>query len=181
MAIYFITTKEGRRYGIEMTTQKVGYGEKELMICPKCGKRRTKLYYDPDLGEFSFLCRECLPGNFYEDITHSPKGGTRSIIYRMNKLAEDIGIIIKFPFFAYDYAFNKPHEMGEEPWQLFLKRMSILENMRWQTLGGECVDVPKKKYDPKVIKYFMDEALNIEISYDELSTLWLDWEDMYLE
>lgn len=181
MALYYITTKQGREYGIKMTTQRVNYGEKEFMLCPKCEKRREKLYYDSNFKNLIFLCRECLPGNFYGDITHSQKGGTRSITYRMNKLAEDIGIIIKFPFFAHDYAFNKPYEMGEDQWQLFLKRMSILENMRWQTLGGECVGVPRKKYDPKLIKYFMQEALNIDISYHELSNLWLDWESLYIE
>ena len=180
MTIYVITTKEGREYGIKMTTHKVGYGEKELMICPKCGKRRTKLYYDPELGKFSFLCRECLPGNFYRDITNTPKGGTRYINHKMNRLAEDMGIVIKRPFHPLDYALDKPKYMRETKWIEFLKRMAILENMRWQTLG-EYSDTTRKKYDTKVIKYFMQEALNIEISFEKITTLWLDWEEMYIE
>lgn len=43
---------------IETSKQKTGYGYRLFFVCPKCGKRKVKLYKIPDY--YHYLCRECL-------------------------------------------------------------------------------------------------------------------------
>lgn len=188
MITHYITTKGarligdtfGEKYKIKMATQRTGYGEKLFMICPVCGLKRTKLYISRETSEKGFLCRKCYPQDFYKGVTHRDPGSTKNIDYRMNKLSEEIGIVTKNPFNPWDYIFSRPRYMRQYRWEQFLRRMTILENMRVQSIGAGMIGIPKKLYKAEVINYFMAEAMNIDLSFKELKESLRDWEEMYL-
>jgi len=188
MRTHYITTKEapfvsetfGEKYRISIVKQKTGFGEKTFMICPFCGVKRTRLYISRETLNLGFLCWKCYPQDFYKGVTHHDPGSTRNIVYRMNRLSEEIGVVTKIPFNPWDYILDRPRYMRHYKWEQFLRRMTILENMRIQSIGAGMIGIPKRKYKAEVIDYFMAEAMNIDISFEDLRRDLRDWEELYL-
>lgn len=190
MSIYYITAKEavltaegyfsvdlpGKHFEIGIDRQKTGIAEKFFLICPKCNTRRTKLYISTERMELGFLCWKCYPGDFYKGSTHCNPGSRRNIEYRMVRLAEKMGVVIEIPFNPWHPGLEKPRYMRWEKWAKFIRQMTILENMRIQSIGAPMIGIPKKIYSAKTIKYYMDEIMNIDLELEELKQI-RDWDE----
>lgn len=112
-------------FRVDLAYQKTGFGEKAFLICPQCGSRRVKLYQYRN----GLICREYLPVSPYHGLTHTTRGGWKSIAYRMDRLARKHGLVIKGPFCYLNYP--KPKGKNDD-WSTLLARLQALENMRNQ-------------------------------------------------
>lgn len=123
---------DGKPLDIELSRQKTGFGYKLFLQCPICMQRRSKLYIDANI----LKCRECIPGNIYRRIQHTPNGGDDFISYKMSRFAEINGIeFIRHPFRYYNYL--KPKYKHEEKWVINITILQALENMRTQTIQSK--------------------------------------------
>lgn len=152
---------------IYIDEQKTGFGYKKFFICPDCGERRTKLYI---INMCNIYCRTCSPKGPCEGITHTTRGGTDEIEYRMARVAAIYKIPLKYPFQFYDVIWKRPKYMRYEKWEEGLYKLQVLENMRFQTIFF------KKKYSASVInrvlnycpcKYSMLELMKYLINWEE--------------
>lgn len=153
---------------IHITRQKTGFGYKRFLICPNCGERRTKLY---SYNQIDMYCRACIPGGMYKGITHTTKGGTLNIHYRMNRIAEKYNIKFKVPFSYYQLLLERPKYMRYDKWEEGARKLQILENMRFQTIFFQ------KKYDSNLIKYVLENCLYIYELW-EIDKYILNWEEI---
>jgi hypothetical protein len=116
-------------YHIDLSKQITGYGEKVFMVCPGCGRRRTKLY----LLNGHLLCRSCYPINVYRGIQNTTKGGCDYISYKMYRFGMSHGFEFERHPFHY-YNFDMPKYKNRNKWLLNLTIMQALANMRFQTI-----------------------------------------------
>jgi hypothetical protein len=158
-------------FHVKITYQKAGFGEKPFLCCPECGKRRVKLYLYAD----KLLCRECLPYSIYRGLTHSTKGGSKYIKYRMQRLAAKNGIILKGPFHYDNYP--KPKWKNADEWELILKKLQALENMRNQAI------FLNKRYSDQTMRSVLqgNNALLYELWLYDIDRYFYNWEEGYLE
>lgn len=157
-------------FHVKITYQKTGFGEKPFLCCPKCGSRRVKLY----LYAERLLCRECLPYSIYSGLTHTTKGGHKYIKYRMQRLAAKNEIILKGPFHYDDYP--KPKGKNADEWELILKKLQALENMRNQALSFN------KRYSDQTMRSVLqgNNALLYELWLYDLDRYFYNWDEGYL-
>lgn len=151
---------------IYIDEQKTGFGYKKFLICPACGESRTKLYI---INMCNIYCRTCSPKGPYEGITHTTRGGTDEIQYRMARVAAKYKIPLKYPFQFYDVIWKRPKYMRYNKWEEGLYKLQALENMRFQTIFF------KKKYSATVINRVLNYCPCI-YSMPELIKYLIDWE-----
>lgn len=162
---------EGQPFCVKIAYQKTGFGEKSFLCCPECGSRRVKLY----LYSGRLLCRDCLPYSIYRGLTHTTKGGYKYIKYRMQRLAANNGIILKGPFCYYNYP--NPKGKNDDAWEMVLKKLQALENMRIQALSFN------KRYSEKTIRSVLQEKnvlLYILDLYD-IDRYFYNWDKGYID
>lgn len=149
---------------IYMSMQKTGFGEKRFMICPKCGRRRVKLYYHNN----EFYCRSCIGINIYMNRTNMyDEGGVHLIMYYIVKVAKKLNIEykdLKFPLSPEDFLFSKPKYMRWEKFVLIVKQLIALEAMRWRAIEGYT-------FTATVIKENINEDFLKDMSMDTLKWL----------
>ncbi|MDR1772085.1 MAG: hypothetical protein LBS02_15825 [Hungatella sp.] len=157
-------------FHIKITYQKTGFGEKAFLCCPKCGSRRVKLY----LYAERLLCRECLPYSIYSGLTHTTKGGHKNIKYKMQRLAAKNGIILKGPFHYDNYP--KPKGKNADEWELILKKLQALENMRNQVI------FINKRYSDQTMRSVLqgNNALLHELWLYDIDRYFYNWDEGYL-
>lgn len=151
---------------IGIDRQKTGFGYKRFLLCPNCDERRTKLYI---YGPADIYCRSCSPYGPYEGITHTTKGGTSSITYRMYRLAADYKIELEFPFSYYQTFNKKPKYMRWDKWNRGVKQLQILENMRFQTIFFD------RKYDASLIKFILENHDRVNYNLCDIKENLYDW------
>lgn len=156
-------------FHVKITYQKTGFGEKPFLCCPECGSRRVKLY----LFTERLLCRDCLPYSIYRGLTHTTKGGHKYIKYRMQRLAAQNGIILKGPFHYDDYP--KPKGKNDDAWEMVLKKLQALENMRNQALSFN------KRYSEQTIRSVLqgNNALIHELWLHDMDRHFYNWDEGY--
>lgn len=116
---------------IDYELQPTGYGQKPLLICPKCGSRRSKLYHAGGL----VFCRGCIPEvNPYHDIQNSTKRGSDYIAYLEERLAKKNGIdyftirdFIHNDWIKTDY---RPRYMRKATFADVIGRLTLLDELR---------------------------------------------------
>ncbi|WP_312427106.1 hypothetical protein [Lacrimispora sp.] len=157
-------------FHVKITYQKTGFGEKPFLCCPECGCRRVKLY----LFAGMLLCRDCLPYSIYRGLTHTTKGGHKYIKYRMQRLAAKNGIILKGPFHYANYP--KPNGKNDDAWEMVLKKIQALENMRNQALSFN------KRYSEKTIRSVLQERNILLYVFDlyDIDRYFYNWDEGYL-
>lgn len=154
-----LTMVDGKEFQVGFQRQKTGYGERLFMQCPRCGRRRMKLYIYKEL----LLCRDCYPFPVYRGIKNVTPGGYKYIGYRMRKFAAANGIAIKkFPFDYLEY--ERPKYKHKEKWEEQLKILQALENMRIQS--------HEKKF------YYSVETVNSVLKYKNLYLYASNLEDL---
>lgn len=119
---------EGMPVSFYFTKVRVGYGYKHYFICPNCGSNRSRLVFNGTM----FYCVQCLRVNPYRGIQTTTRGGDVFIMYKMNRIAQKQGIIIKYPFDYHDY--ERPRGKWVKQWEKSLKILQALENMRSQSI-----------------------------------------------
>lgn len=161
-----IQLKSGRKYSIQFSQQKTGYGKKLFLICQGCSSRRTKLFVCGN----ELLCRECYPLPEYRGIKNVTPGGYEYIEWRMLMLARSKQIPLKFPFHYLEY--QKPKYKHFDKWQEAIKKLQALENMRNQAIFF------KKRYTLKTINrvYHGQHSLLKQCSLQELDRYFYRWE-----
>lgn len=161
---------DNQPFHVKITYQKTGFGEKPFLCCPKCGSRRVKLYLYAEM----LLCRECLPYSIYRGLTHTTRGGHKYIKYRMQRLAAKNEIILKGPFHYYDYP--KPKGKNADEWELILKKLQALENMRNQALSFN------KRYSDQTMRSVLqgNNALLYELWLYDLDRYFYNFDEGYL-
>ncbi|WP_024295627.1 hypothetical protein [Lacrimispora indolis] len=162
---------DNQPFHVKITYQKTGFGEKPFLCCPKCGSRRVKLY----LYSERLLCRECLPYSLYSGLTHTTKGGHKYIRYRMQRLAARNGIILKGPFHYDEYP--KPKGKNDDAWEMILKKLQGLENMRIQALSFN------KRYSDKTIRSVLLEKniLLYVLDLYDIDRYFYNWDKGYID
>lgn len=158
-------------FHVKITYQKTGVGEKPFLCCPECGKRRVKLYLYAD----KLLCRECLPYSIYSGLTHTTKDGHKYIKYKMHRFAEKKGIILKGPFHYDNYP--KPKGKNDDAWEMILKKLQGLENMRIQALSFN------KRYSEKTIRSVLQEKNILLYLLDlyDIDRYFYNWDKGYID
>lgn len=158
-------------FHVKITYQKTGFGEKPFFCCPKCGSRRVNLY----LYAERILCRECLPYSIYRGLTHTTKGGSKYIKYRMQRLAAKNGIILKGPFHYYNYP--KPKGKNDDAWEMILKKLQGLENMRIQALSFN------KRYSENTIRSVLQGKNTLLYALDlyDIDKYFYNWDKGYID
>jgi hypothetical protein len=155
----------GKPMHIEFASQKTGFGCKVFMVCPRCGSRRTELYMYRD----NLVCRDCYPIRAYKTRQDSTDGGYEEISYRMERLAAKYGIQIEQPFLYYQMLFKKPKNMHQRTWELIIRQLQLLANMRFQALFF------KTRYSPKAIRYALSHCLYL-FSLHDMEKYLIDWQ-----
>lgn len=122
------TKVNDRTYLLDIAHIKTGYGARRLFVCPHCGKNKRILYYIQN----SFMCAECGHYNPYKDIQNSTKGGSSELQYRMNRIAEKVGIKIQYPF-DYFQVLTDPRASNKK-FNEQIRVLQALENMRSQAI-----------------------------------------------
>lgn len=151
--------------GISTAKQRTGYGYKTFFICPECGARRVKLYYED--GEY--LCRKCLKLNYPrqqiydEDLTHVITRNTVLILYKLKVPHKDIrDMLSKIATYPREYSsdgtqymflINKPIGMHYKTYFKYLRRLDILEKARVSFL------LLKDTYSWRMYKGFVRDGL----------------------
>lgn len=160
----------GQPFHVGVWYQKTGFGEKAFLCCPRCSHRRVKLY----LRSGKLLCRDCLPYSIYRGLTHTTRGGHKYIKYRMQRLAAKNGVILNGPFHYDNYP--KPRGRNDDEWELILKKLQALENMRNQALSFN------KRYSERVIRSVLqgNNALIHELWLYDLDRYFYNWDEGYL-
>lgn len=154
---------------IYFAQQKTGYGSKNFFICPTCGNRREKLF----IINKNVYCRSCSPISPYKGIQNSTKGGERELAYRISKTAREYQINYKFPFRYWEYIFDRPKYMRVKKWQDGIRKMQILENMRFQNI------LYKTNYEPKLINFIFKYCL-YRHSIKDIHGYIIDWNAEYI-
>ena len=152
-----------------LTEQKTGFGVRHFIICPNCGNRREKLYI---FNNKITYCRSCSPISPYKPIQNSTKGGEAELTYRMKRVAAEHKIKQEFPFRYYEYLFDRPKYMRVKKWNEGLRKMQILENMRFQTI------IFNRTYEPKMINYLLNNCLDYPTLQD-IQVYIIDWDSVY--
>lgn len=143
---------------IALTRCKTGFGYRRYFVCPRCGKRRMKLY---ELWE-RVLCRCCLPVNIYERRCNAyDENAKELIILKMYKLADSVGIELRFPFYYSN--FKRPRYMREAKWHKILKQLQMLENMRFSAILG------RKRFTATDIKRYTSEEFTEQFEIWEIA------------
>ena len=158
-------------FHVKIKYQKTGFGEKPFLCCPECGSRRVELY----LYIGRLLCRKCLPYSIYKGLTHTTKGGHKYIRYLMQRLAAKNKIILKGPFHYMNYP--KPKGKNDDAWEMVLKKLQGLENMRIQALSFN------KRYSEKTIRSVLQErnVLLYVLDLYDIDRYFYNWDIGYLE
>lgn len=137
---------------INLYKQKTGFGYKSFFICPCCGEVRAQLYYSNEAEELR--CRSCINENVYKYRTNMyDEGGADLIYYKMFKLAKSIGIDhkdLEFPFKPLKYIWSKPKYMRQEKFELIIRQLIILEQLRMNVI------IFKAKYSAKYINELLE-------------------------
>lgn len=125
---------------IDYVLQPTGFGQKPLLICPRCGSRHTKLYH---AGSFMF-CRDCLPAiNPYHGIQNNTKQGSDYITYIMDRLAKKYGVdyFTVRDFLANNWieADNRPHYMRKATFADLVGRLNMLDDRRCICIWGKYI------------------------------------------
>ncbi|WP_404820324.1 hypothetical protein [Lacrimispora sp. HJ-01] len=158
-------------FHVRIGYQKTGFGKKAFLYCPRCAHRRVKLY----LCGGKLLCRDCLPYSIYSGLTHTTKGGSKYIKYRMQRFAAKNGIILKGPFHYYIYP--KPKGKNDDAWEMILKKLQGLENMRIQALSFN------KRYSEKTIRSVMQgkNTLLYVLDLYDIDKYFYNWDKGYID
>lgn len=154
---------------IHFAHQETGFGSKSFFICPTCGSRRVKLYVIKN----NIYCRSCSPISPYKGIQNSTKGGERELAYRIKKIAKEYKINYRFPFSYWEYVFDRPKYMRVKKWQDGLRKMQIMENMRFQNI------LYKTTYEPKLINFIFENCL-YRYSLKDIQEYVIDWKGEYI-
>lgn len=158
---------------LNIVRQKTGFGYKRFFICNRCNERRERLYLFTNT--LNVYCRSCSPINIYRGIQNTTKGGTEYIEYRMKRLAKDYKINFKYPFNYMLQSLSRPKYMRHEKWREGLRKLQILENMRFQTI------IYKTKYKPEFINYVLDHQALIRYDLYHLQKYIIDWHKVVRE
>ncbi len=134
---------------VHIQRQKVGKGSRRLLVCPCCGKGRLHLYVHQD----ALMCRECLPFDLYQYRRNMyDSGGTELLKWNMHKLLASVGIHqYKYPFDYLAHAFDRPRYMPHEKFSRIMKKVQMLENMRF------AVNFAGKRFNAAEIKYYISD------------------------
>jgi len=152
---------------IFISSQKTGYGKKLFFDCPKCDNRREKIYI---VNRELFYCRSCLPKKLsvYRGVTHTTKGGTGEIQYRMERLAAQYKIPLEYPFNYISVMMDRPKYYRVEKWDQGMRKLQILENMRGQSI------YMSKRYEINIINKALENHLK-DYTLLELQRYFYDW------
>lgn len=136
---FIYETPEANELIIDYVLQPTGFGKKPLLICPRCGRRRSKLYYG---GVFVF-CRSCVNINPYHGIQNNTKQGSDYIAYIMDRLAKRNGIdyftISNFLSVNWIEIDNRPRYMRKATFADIVGRLTLLDELRCLCLWGKYV------------------------------------------
>lgn len=150
-----------KNFKVQIERQKTGYGYKSFLICPECGKRRTKLYSKSIITKClsDLKCRSCVDENIYKYRTNMYDSSLNLIRYKMFKLARSIEIVedLKFPFEPLRYIWSRPKYMRHDKWEIVIRQLIILEQLRMNAINF------KTKYSAKYINELLE---NIELQRD---------------
>lgn len=163
---------------IDYELQPTGYGQKPLLICPKCGSRRSKLYH---AGDYVF-CRGCMKMIHplmtpYTTIQNSTKWGSDYIAYLEERLAKKNGIehftIADFLGDNWIITDHRPRYMRKATFADVIGRLRLLDELRARCIfsrytGGKST-VDKWTLD-KVCKAPPRELLGVYL-YDDTIAL----------
>ena len=108
-------------YKIDVTTQKTGFGQRHLFICPGCQKRVLKLY---TRRYPKYLCRECNNLTYHS----SQNRGNNDYYHRIKKLAKKYNIEYYFDELSRDKHFYKPRYMQFSKWERIHKKLENYVN-----------------------------------------------------
>lgn len=180
MLLYELDIKDIRKYiddnkesininntKIYLDRQKTGYGYKTLLICPKCGERRTKLY-SKDNETIGLRCRSCIGTNIYKNRTDIyDEGGTELIEYKLYKLLKSIdykmSITNKHIPFDYRLYWNcKPKYMRYNKFILILKQLTALSAMRDRVIIQKC------NYDTRYVNALLNSNSLKSLEFNEI-------------
>lgn len=154
---------------IYIEKQKTGFGYKHFLVCPDCGSNREKLYITDTKQTY---CRTCAPKEIqtaiYRGITHTTRGGTSEMEYRMSRVAAAYNIPLEYPFSYLNVALERPKYMRVKKWTEGIRKLQILENMRNQTIFFN------EKYDAKLIQKIFDDYLYY-YTIQELKDYFYNW------
>lgn len=152
---------------VDISKQKTGYGFKSFLNCPLCNSRREKLYLYKEIP----ICRQCYPYNIYNNIQNSTKGGEPEIHYRMLRVAKEYGFKDwEFPFNYMDFLLNRPKYYRVKKWEEGIRKMQVLENMRFQNI------LYKNRYTGKDIERVFKHRL-CTYNLREMKNDFINWYD----
>jgi hypothetical protein len=108
---------------------KTGFGHRNYLICPNCGKNCVQLAYNGRI----FACFKCIGVNPYEGIQKTTRGGDDFIAYKMERYAQKRGVeSFHYPFYYWDY--ERPKRRNVKQWDTTMLILQALESMRNQSI-----------------------------------------------
>jgi ribosomal protein L37AE/L43A len=162
----YITIKTGeRKQVLELSYQRVGFGQRRFFVCPSCEKNTERLYYAKGIWK----CRKCSGVNPYEGIQNNTRGGYDEIAYRMKRYAAKQNIQFEFPFDYLQFVLD-PRIKGAR-FRNQIRVLQAMESMRFHALFFQA------KYAPKLIRSVirMEHPLMQKVTLDDLKNNIYDW------
>ena len=101
---------------IDVVTQKTGFGQRHLFVCPGCQKRVMKLYSWKYSGLY---CRECSNLTYHS----SQSRGNKDYYFRLEKLTKKYNIKYYFDTLGRAKVFYKPRYMQFSKWERIIKKL----------------------------------------------------------
>lgn len=147
---------------VAIVPQRVRFGHKRLFLCPRCGARREKLLMD-ERGRL--CCRGCCPVDPYADRRNLyDEGGTALIVWHMRRIADGVGITIRFPFryHAHMDAMMAQPLRREARFRKALYQLQMLEALRYNVLAHG------HRYSASDIREYISGDIEEMFTLDEL-------------
>ena len=150
--------------------QRTGYGMKRFFICPECGRHCEYLYRKNRKGQWK--CSGCSGRTPYWGLWNTDKGSYQELAYRMDRIADKIGIKIQYPYSYVQY--QRMDKFNDRAYCDALRTLQALENMRLIAIEFH------KRYDRKtiqaVIKGTHPIMMDGDITCKDLEMRLYDWE-----